>query len=179
MVSLAFSEHTCEFHPKRIAFSVCERCKRSICLEDKRILKNKFLGLDNISYHSYCPICNYIQEKKASLVWLYTGLLFVGYLIVATYLWQDPLLNFISVVFLIFFILTLKNSVSFYLNLKDLRAELNSFILKNNLEILSEKNEITCFKCGTVISNNYNYCLQCGFKTSNELIDDYGLLNLK
>ena len=177
MVSLIFSEHTCEFHPKRIALCVCERCKRPICLEDKRILKNKFLGVDN-TYHTYCPLCNYIQEKKTSLIWLYTGMLFVGYLIVATYFWQESLLNFFCVVFLMFFILALKNSVAFYLSLKDLKSEMNSFILKNNLQVITDENEITCFKCGTIISNNYYFCLQCGFKTSYELIDDYGLLNL-
>ena len=51
----------CHFHPKRIALSVCERCQRPICLEDKRTLDGITVTNFDFQYfvrntHNYCLI---------------------------------------------------------------------------------------------------------------------------
>lgn len=56
-------KHTpCFYHPDRIAISVCSRCRRPICLDDKNIYdyNNRFNGPTmGTSYNprDYCPAC--------------------------------------------------------------------------------------------------------------------------
>ena len=59
----------CHYHPDRVAVTVYERCRRPICLEDKRIYRKKHsrgVG-DNVSYyytqHDYCILCNASQLR--------------------------------------------------------------------------------------------------------------------
>ncbi|OLS23341.1 MAG: hypothetical protein HeimC3_25050 [Candidatus Heimdallarchaeota archaeon LC_3] len=58
-------QHTsCSYHPNKVAVSICERCRRPICLEDKRIYRRSHSsGTDSHSRryytsHEFCVICN-------------------------------------------------------------------------------------------------------------------------
>lgn len=60
----------CHYHPDRVAVTVCERCRRPICLEDKRIYRKKHSrgAGDDVSYyytqHDYCILCNASQLRS-------------------------------------------------------------------------------------------------------------------
>ena len=60
----------CHYHPDRVAVTVCERCRRPICLEDKRIYRKRHTshsGNYSRSYyttHEYCILCNASQLKS-------------------------------------------------------------------------------------------------------------------
>ena len=61
-------EHTpCSYHPNKVAVTICERCRRPICLEDKRVYRRSHSsGSSNYrrSYytsHDYCVLCNSSQ----------------------------------------------------------------------------------------------------------------------
>ncbi len=52
----------CFYHPDKIAVSVCERCRRPICLEDKQVFNYNSRYSRRKSYYSfvsrdYCPSC--------------------------------------------------------------------------------------------------------------------------
>ena len=60
---------SCHYHPDKIAVTICERCRRPICLEDKRIYRKRHTrgSGDNASYyythHEYCVLCNASQLR--------------------------------------------------------------------------------------------------------------------
>ncbi|MHA2104669.1 MAG: hypothetical protein ACW981_14670 [Candidatus Hodarchaeales archaeon] len=58
-------QHTpCSYHPNKVAVAVCERCRRPICLEDKRIYRRRHSsGSGNYrrsryTSHEFCVLCN-------------------------------------------------------------------------------------------------------------------------
>ncbi|MFW9930987.1 MAG: hypothetical protein ACFFD1_16480 [Candidatus Thorarchaeota archaeon] len=57
----------CTYHPNNAAVTICERCRRPICLEDKRIYRRAHTrGTGESSYtyytqHDYCVLCNASQ----------------------------------------------------------------------------------------------------------------------
>lgn len=87
----------CFYHPEKAAITVCERCRRPICLEDKRIFKDEetkhsyfyfYYGLFNsktiVKRFDLCVLCNGTMLKlkanssKDSLKFLpFIGLLFL------------------------------------------------------------------------------------------------------
>lgn len=57
----------CSYHPNKVAVDICERCRRPICLEDKRIYRRRHSsgsGSYRNSYyssHDFCVLCNSSQ----------------------------------------------------------------------------------------------------------------------
>jgi hypothetical protein len=67
------------YHPDTEAIAVCERCRRPICLSDKRIFRKSHSSWGNngdtyYTSHDYCIICNSAQlssQAKYSLLILF------------------------------------------------------------------------------------------------------------
>lgn len=66
-----YSNNTfCQYHPNKLAVTVCERCRRPICLEDKRIYRKRHTrhyGKYSRFYyttHDYCVLCNASQLRR-------------------------------------------------------------------------------------------------------------------
>lgn len=61
---------TCDYHPNKMAVTTCERCRRPICLEDKRIYRKRHRrshGKYSTTYytsHEYCVLCNASQLRS-------------------------------------------------------------------------------------------------------------------
>lgn len=61
---------SCHYHPNKMAVTVCERCRRPICLEDKRIYRkmhtSRFSNVSKSYYttHEYCILCYASQLKS-------------------------------------------------------------------------------------------------------------------
>ena len=88
------SSTRCYYHPEKTAVTVCERCHRPICLEDKRVYRKTHYsntGFNNDNYygsntyvttHDYCPLCYASQKQTNVYTSIIGGIIFVVFIII-------------------------------------------------------------------------------------------------
>lgn len=84
----------CHYHPSKMAITICERCRRPICLDDKRIYNKrhtKHYGKFTKTYytqHDYCVLCNASQLRRdASSLGLviFLPIIFIFFIIIISF----------------------------------------------------------------------------------------------
>ena len=86
VVIMALNYTSCHYHPNKMAVTVCERCRRPICLEDKRVYRKKHPrgGGQYRSYyyttHDFCILCNASQLRADANPFAF--LIFIPFLLI-------------------------------------------------------------------------------------------------
>ncbi|MHA2365397.1 MAG: zinc ribbon domain-containing protein [Candidatus Hodarchaeales archaeon] len=71
----------CSYHPQKAAIAICERCRRPICQEDRRIYRKSYTRSTRRHSHSfttsyeYCILCN-ASQLETNIKWAPIGLIF-------------------------------------------------------------------------------------------------------
>ncbi len=189
------SEYTpCAYHPKKIAVTTCTRCKRAICLEDKRVFTTG--GSTNYHSYDYCVIC-YATRLKSNSQFITIGaiialviplLIIISMAFDGTSISSSDILPFVLFIGIFFFAFFLNYTIS---KNKASKAEqdANDFISKlddksilvpstdgvsqdfvQNSSFSSYKNhQLICFECGAYITRKDKFCPNCGDSTKDEL----------
>lgn len=188
------SEYTpCAYHPKKVAVTTCERCKRAICLEDKRIIRTSSSSSSTTYVHEYCIICYASQMKNKTKSMVFASLLSLGiFSIVFIILINDNEISsadyapyFLFTILFFFIFLAASKSIK----KKALEAEKEANIFANSLEnreVLSNsssgasdvnafdnfsttnKGALSCFQCGGYLTLKDRFCPNCGDDTKEE-----------
>jgi len=184
------AETTCYYHSDRIAVTVCERCKRPICQEDKRIYSESHYALNKVKSkngrtldfqgstydetHEYCPLC-YGTHKKTTVIGALIGggiLIIIILLIFGIALYDEQSIGYIP-------------NHSSIPQQPDLIAGFSTIIAVIALIIIilviliivgivyikkqKPNTKIICFECGSVIDVTDQFCPNCGNITKDEI----------
>lgn len=100
---MVMSASRCSYHPEKVAVTTCRRCKRAICLEDKRMYQRTHYKVnvggeilvgnnplyDNVkSYkttNDYCILC-YASQKKSKVSGTIAGLVIIIILMIFVFI---------------------------------------------------------------------------------------------
>ena len=194
---------TCSYHPNRIALSVCECCRRPICIQDQRLLKKNILS-EGVVQHYYCKICYSTISVMNSNSFFFFIIIGILYVILFVVLQNNKLMYIVDSIFfplLIISIISDNKSVgkasiakTEALLLKDKSYDkknpdtIPSFdYSKKDIEKALEKQKspyneseepypsITCFECGSRFYIEDMFCKSCGYLGQDELIKEYNI----
>ena len=186
----------CHYHPNKTAVTVCNRCRRPICLEDKHIFTVKSSNWHYLSAGIYgnrpiikkytlCTICNATmlnsKAKAAKDSMYFLPVMVIVCLFLLVYLWNKIIL--FVLIFSIFLIIgsiiistvnttegdatkALTEVVNFK---KNLYSSPNILPSLSSLDIFS----LQCYECGSNLTLQDKFCQQCGNSTHEELMDFY------
>lgn len=151
------SSTLCHYHPDKVAVTVCERCRRPICLTDKRIYEEKksswlytYYGFFKSRYsyktYDYCPVCyalklnNISKSTDYSIIWIpIIAFVFLFILIAVKDPFSQSLLG-IVIIFVVGTILSLGIIASIFnarVDAKTASHEAIDFLIQTNQNIQS------------------------------------------
>lgn len=197
---LSLSIIICHYHRNRIAFAICERCRRPICLEDKRILIKDYSYFEhnNSNYHSYCLICFGVQLEKTTITYEYLIIEIFSFLII--FILGIDLTNIFVPIFIITVFFAYNSNKRIQLARSDIYQfkmhlytskdtiinpsfnfpkyanagkENSSTNILKALKVTNVLYSIVCYECGNQIQSKFDFCSNCGYRSPDELISLY------
>ena len=192
---------SCFYHPDKVAVTVCERCRRPICLEDKHSSNyssqyiRRTSGLSYLA-RDYCKPCydsmintsiSATPIKFAILGFILFFFMIIGIFSVISF--GEPL-PFIFIFFFIFFGLfifvfliglystgSLSNKSTRNAVFNNNQQNFGNYTPEKNTKqaiLESQKNiTISCYECGSYLTLEDKFCPSCGDSTHDELVDYY------
>ena len=173
----------CAYHENRPAVTNCQRCKRPICLQDKRVYKRR-RGKYGYIKRDYCILCNASQKESDFLgqVIIFPLALIVFVVMIGMSGQFSGISAFVIVIALVFGIALVASKVQ-----KDEAVE-EAWAFKNRLsktkrstkaeyakdvvipQFLKKRDlgKINCFECGFKLEPGDVFCANCGDDTKEE-----------
>ena len=180
---MAYVATACVYHPNVGAASICERCRRPICLNDQRMYrKSRSRGSGSrrrtwTETYMYCIACNADTLRSDA-----SGSIVIG-IIMMVLLGTIFLRVFGPFVFI--FILLFGLSIFSARNKADAAEKEKQMLLgsTNNFNTVRSTNQVPtnvapntfyCYECGSPINKKQKFCSTCGDSTQDELKDALG-----
>ncbi len=172
----------CSYHPNEPAVTTCERCRRPICVLDKRIFrKTRHHGEHSYTEsYEYCPVCYSDAKIGESTSGIVGGIIFLVILV----FFFVPLftgLEFFNPIILIFLLIPIVMIIMGPMRIAKAKSEQKAFLQStqtqmqirpqssfvNNFKRTSSV-DVVCFQCGSPISLDDAFCSSCGDPTTDE-----------
>ena len=186
---MSYNYTQCHYHPDRMAVTVCERCRRPICLEDKRNYRKKHTGntgQNAYSYytnHDYCILCNASQLRSDASPLSF--LIFLPFIIIFFFIFGG-LAGFIlgsgsfGSIFFLFILIMILFGVGSFLSArtKAEAAENDAMIFKSNLYSHSDSSSRPAFNYykNNPLPDSYEDIY--GIKAEQEIKNDPNLFSI-
>ncbi len=180
----------CSYHPDKSAVIICERCKRPICNEDKRIYKKKFDSSNQEKTSNklvdqyYCVICNGTKIKNDNNPYkiIPINIVILMFLIIDIIKFPNTLkitstaiVFFFLFIFIQFFLVIIavwitsskKQNQEIEREVLEFKKSINS-VKNSDLLFAENKNikniifSIDCHSCGTLLELKDKNCPKCG-----------------